>query len=183
VGGLVLAFDFSLSPGLGVFLVAGSKDGLFFAKKLVLEGDVSDGGVEAHGVVVVDVFGDEAVGLLDVEEGAGPNAVGFERLVPACFPSPEACASNARQLGRGSVRTQKRRFPSRKRSSATGKRALAESDVCRTRRSPAAPDQMFSQDVHLLFGGEVTSGSFHFGLHREPTLYRISADFPFPSEA
>jgi hypothetical protein len=44
-------------------------------------------------------------------------------------------------------------------------------------------DQMFSQDVHLLFGGEVTSGSFHFGLHSEPTLYRSSADFPFPSEA
>jgi hypothetical protein len=35
VGGLVLAFDFSLSPGLGEFLVAGGKDGLFFAKKLV----------------------------------------------------------------------------------------------------------------------------------------------------
>jgi hypothetical protein len=35
VGGLVLAFDFSLSPGQGEFLVAGSKDGLFFAKKLV----------------------------------------------------------------------------------------------------------------------------------------------------
>jgi hypothetical protein len=65
VGGLVLALDFSLSPGLSEFLVAGSKDGLFFAKKLVLGGgDVSDGGVEAHGVVVVDVFGDEAAGLL-----------------------------------------------------------------------------------------------------------------------
>jgi hypothetical protein len=44
-------------------------------------------------------------------------------------------------------------------------------------------DQMFSQDAHLLFGGEVTSGSFHFGLHSEPTIYRISADFPFPSKA
>jgi hypothetical protein len=64
VGGLVLALDFSLSPGLSEFLVAGSKDSLFFAKKLVLGGDVSDGGVEAHGVVVVDVFGDEAAGLL-----------------------------------------------------------------------------------------------------------------------
>jgi hypothetical protein len=42
---------------------------------------------------------------------------------------------------------------------------------------------MFSQDVHFLFRGEVTSGSFHFGLHSEPTLYRISATFPFPSEA
>jgi hypothetical protein len=39
VGGLVLALDFSLSPGLSEFLVAGSKDGLFFAKKLVLGGN------------------------------------------------------------------------------------------------------------------------------------------------
>jgi hypothetical protein len=53
VGGLVLAFDFSLSPGLGEFLITGGKDGLFFAKKLVVGGDVSDGGVEAHGVVTV----------------------------------------------------------------------------------------------------------------------------------
>jgi hypothetical protein len=44
-------------------------------------------------------------------------------------------------------------------------------------------DWMFSQDAHLLLGGEVTSGSFRFGLHREPTLYCISADFSFPSEA
>jgi hypothetical protein len=31
-------------------------------------------------------------------------------------------------------------------------------------------NQMFSQDVHFLFRGEVASGSFHFGLHGEPTL-------------
>jgi hypothetical protein len=68
---LVLAFDFALSPGLGEFLVAGGKDGLFFAEKLVLRGNVSDGGVEAHGVVVLDEVGDEAAGLLDVERGAG----------------------------------------------------------------------------------------------------------------
>jgi hypothetical protein len=35
VGRLVLAFDFSFSPSLGEFLVAGGKNGLFFAKKLV----------------------------------------------------------------------------------------------------------------------------------------------------
>jgi hypothetical protein len=34
-GGLVLAFDFSLSPGLGEPLVVSGKDALFFAKKLV----------------------------------------------------------------------------------------------------------------------------------------------------
>jgi len=43
-----------------------------------------------------------------------------------------ACASGAQHLGRASVRSQKRRFPSRKRLSATGKRALLESDACRT---------------------------------------------------
>jgi hypothetical protein len=38
--------------------------------KLVLGwGDVSDGGVKAHGVVVVDICGEEAAGLLDVEGG------------------------------------------------------------------------------------------------------------------
>jgi hypothetical protein len=44
-------------------------------------------------------------------------------------------------------------------------------------------NQMLSQDVHFLFRGEVASGSFHFGLHVEPTLYRISAAFSFPPEA
>ncbi|MFV0417028.1 MAG: hypothetical protein ACK5NG_11770, partial [Chthoniobacterales bacterium] len=44
-------------------------------------------------------------------------------------------------------------------------------------------DQMFSQDAHFLLWVEVTSGSFHFGLHVEPTLYRISAAFPFSSGA
>jgi hypothetical protein len=48
-------------------LIAGSKDGLFFAKKLVVGRDVSDGALKTHGVVVVDVFGDEAAGLLVVE--------------------------------------------------------------------------------------------------------------------
>ena len=45
VGRLVLSFDFSLVPGLGEFLVTVGKDGLFFAEKFVLRGDVSDGGV------------------------------------------------------------------------------------------------------------------------------------------
>jgi hypothetical protein len=43
VSGLDLAFDFALSPGLGGFLVAGGKDGLFFANKLVSRGDVTNG--------------------------------------------------------------------------------------------------------------------------------------------
>jgi len=62
-------------------LVAGSKDGLFFAYKLVLRGDVSNCGVEAHGVLELDVFGDDRGGLLDIERDNGPNAVGFEQLV------------------------------------------------------------------------------------------------------
>lgn len=45
VGGLVLSFDFSFVPGLGEFLVTVGKDGLCFAEKFVLRGDVSDGGV------------------------------------------------------------------------------------------------------------------------------------------
>ena len=83
VGGLVLSFDFSLVPGLGEFLVTVGKHGLFFAEKFVLRGDVSDGGVEAHSVVVINEARDEAAGLLDVERGAWANAAGFERLVPA----------------------------------------------------------------------------------------------------
>lgn len=42
---------------------------------------------------------------------------------------------------------------------------------------------VFVQDVDFLFPGEVTTGSFHLGLHFEPTLYLFSAAFPFPSEA
>jgi hypothetical protein len=54
------------------FLDAGGKDGLFFAKKLVQRmGDVSDGGVDAHGVGVLDVMGDEAAGLIDVDGVTG----------------------------------------------------------------------------------------------------------------
>jgi hypothetical protein len=40
---LDLAFDFALSPGLGEFLVAGGKDGLFFANELLSRGDVTNG--------------------------------------------------------------------------------------------------------------------------------------------
>jgi hypothetical protein len=59
-------------------LVAGGKVGLLFGNNLVLLGNVSNGAkVEAQGVVVIDVFGDEAASLFDVEQGAGPNAVGF----------------------------------------------------------------------------------------------------------
>jgi hypothetical protein len=64
-------------------LVAGGEDGLFFAVKFVVGGDVADGGVQAHGVVVLDEAGDEAAGLLEVERGAGADAVVFEGFVPA----------------------------------------------------------------------------------------------------
>jgi hypothetical protein len=39
--------------------------------------------VQAHGVVVLDEAGDEAAGLFDIERGAGSEAMGFERFVPA----------------------------------------------------------------------------------------------------
>jgi hypothetical protein len=64
-------------------LVPGSKDGLFFANKLVLRDDVSYGGVGGQSVLVLDVFGDELAGLLDVERDTGPDAVNIEQLVPA----------------------------------------------------------------------------------------------------
>lgn len=64
-------------------MVAGGEDGLVFAEKFVLGSDVADGGVQAHGVVVLDEPGDEAAGLFEVERGAGADAVGFERFVPA----------------------------------------------------------------------------------------------------
>ncbi len=70
MGGLVLSFDVSLVPDLGEFLVTVGKDGLFFTEKFVLRGDLSDGGVEAHSVVVINEARDEAAGLLDVEWGA-----------------------------------------------------------------------------------------------------------------
>jgi hypothetical protein len=34
-------------------------------------------------VLVLDVFGDELAGLLDVERDTGPDAVNIEQLVPA----------------------------------------------------------------------------------------------------
>ena len=43
VGGLMLAFELSLKPGLCEFVVTLGKDGLFFAKKSVVRGDVPDG--------------------------------------------------------------------------------------------------------------------------------------------
>ena len=64
-------------------MFTGGEDGLFFAVKFVLGSDVSDGGVQAHGVVMFEEPGDEAGGLFDIERGAGANAVGFKRFVPA----------------------------------------------------------------------------------------------------
>jgi hypothetical protein len=44
-------------------------------------------------------------------------------------------------------------------------------------------DQMLPEDAHFLLWGEVTSGSFHAGLLHGHTLYPLSANFPFPTEA
>ena len=64
-------------------MVTGGEDGLVFADKFVLGSDVSDGGVQAHGVVVLDEASDKAAGLFEVERSAGADAVGFERFMPA----------------------------------------------------------------------------------------------------
>ncbi len=55
MGGWLLAVVFSVLPGLGEGLVTGGKDGHFSAEKFVLGGDVADGGVQTHGVVVLDM--------------------------------------------------------------------------------------------------------------------------------
>ena len=64
-------------------MVTVGKDGLFFSEKLVLGCDVTDGGMESDVVVVIDEFGDEALSLLEVEGGAGADAIGFEGFMPA----------------------------------------------------------------------------------------------------
>jgi hypothetical protein len=60
-------------------LVAGGEEGLVFAEKFIFGSDVADGGVQAHGGVVVDEPGDEAAGLFEVERG---GCGGCTRLCP-----------------------------------------------------------------------------------------------------
>jgi hypothetical protein len=59
--------------------------------------------VKPHGVVVLDKVGGQATGLPEVKRGAGAQAVGLERLVPAFEPSRWTGGSRARFL-RGSGR-------------------------------------------------------------------------------
>ena len=87
--GLVLSFDFALQPGLGEFFVAGGKDGLVVAEKFVLRGDVTDGGMESNGVVVLDEAGDEAAGLIDVERGVIGDVRIRENEMPRETESPK----------------------------------------------------------------------------------------------
>jgi ADP-heptose:LPS heptosyltransferase len=82
VGGLVLSFDFSLVPGLGEFLVTVGKDGLFFDERLVVRGDVSDGGVEAHSVVVRLFTGNPSIfrTLLGSQAMNPPSIIFYKQL-------------------------------------------------------------------------------------------------------
>ncbi len=79
----LLAFSFAVFSGLVKFLIAGGEDGFVAASKFVGRGDVADGGVQAHGVVVGNKVGHQTAGVVEAKRGAGTQAVAFERAVPA----------------------------------------------------------------------------------------------------
>jgi len=79
----LLSFFFSPFAGDFEFAVAGVKDLLVTAFELVLGGDVSDGGVQAHRVVVFDELADDAACIVEAERGARADAFFLEDAMPA----------------------------------------------------------------------------------------------------
>ena len=80
---VLVTFSFAVFSGTEEFLVASGKDGLFFTGKFVSWGDVADGGVKPHVLLVFDEAGDQATGVLEAQGDAWADAIGFKRLVPA----------------------------------------------------------------------------------------------------
>ena len=67
----MVTFSFAGFSGLKEFLVASGKDGGFLSEKFVGWGDVADGGVKPHDVVVIDEAGDQATALGGSRERLG----------------------------------------------------------------------------------------------------------------
>ena len=72
----------SLAGGLEVF-VAGGVDFILPAGEAVCRGDVTDGAIQALGIVVVDEVAGDAVGVFKGQRGFGTDGLLFERLVEA----------------------------------------------------------------------------------------------------
>ena len=70
--GIVFLVTFSLAGFSGVdkFLVSSCKDGRFLAGEFVGWGNVADGGVKPHGVVVIDKAGEQATSILEAQGDA-----------------------------------------------------------------------------------------------------------------
>ena len=69
--------------GLGQLAVAGGEDFRVAAFELVLGGDVADGAVQADGVVMLDVIGDDPPGVVQGQGRQHADAIALEGLVPA----------------------------------------------------------------------------------------------------
>ena len=81
--GLLLSFSFAVLPGRFEFFISGGEDGGVACGDAVGWGDVTESGVEAHGVVMVDEAADDAFGVLEGERGFGADGVFFEGAVEA----------------------------------------------------------------------------------------------------
>ena len=69
--------------GLGQFAIACGEDLLVAAVELVLGRDVADGAVQADGVVMGDVIGDDAAGVVERQRHLDADAIALEGFVPA----------------------------------------------------------------------------------------------------
>ena len=69
--------------GLGQLAIAGLVNLLVAAIEFVLGRDVADGAVQADRVVVQDVIGHDAAGVIERQRGEHADAIALKRLVPA----------------------------------------------------------------------------------------------------
>ena len=69
--------------GLGELAVAFGMDGLVVAEEFVVGRDVTDGTVQADVVVMRDVVGDDAAGILERQRHLDADAIALEGFVPA----------------------------------------------------------------------------------------------------
>jgi len=75
--------QFAVFASLGQFAVASVVDFLSSGGEFILGGDIANGAVQADVVVVFDVIGDDASGVVEGEWHQGPDAIALERFVPA----------------------------------------------------------------------------------------------------
>ena len=77
------AFLSAAFPGLLKFFITGLEDGLVTTKQFILRSDVTDSGVQAHRIVMVNELATHSQSILQAKGRLGPDGLLFKRAMEA----------------------------------------------------------------------------------------------------